>query len=64
MILSDRDIRLELEKGRIEIDPFDPDCVQAFLRREKEFMEIREMYPENIAIPEGKPFELPARDRA
>ena len=43
---------------------FDPDCVQAFVRCEKEFMEIREMYPENIAIPEGKPFELPARDRA
>jgi putative two-component system response regulator len=43
---------------------FDPDCVQAFLRCEREFMEVREMYPDNIALPEGKPFELPARDRA
>ncbi len=43
---------------------FDPDCVQAFVRCEKEFMEIREMFPDNIALPEGKPFELPARDRA
>jgi dCTP deaminase len=28
MILSDRDIRVELENGRITIDPFDPACVQ------------------------------------
>jgi dCTP deaminase len=28
MILSDRDIRVELESGRITIDPFDPACVQ------------------------------------
>src|SRR2546428_5052923 len=28
MILSDRSIREEIELGRIEIDPFDPRCVQ------------------------------------
>ena len=28
MILSDRDIRAEIEAGRIVIDPFDADCVQ------------------------------------
>jgi PAS domain S-box-containing protein len=43
---------------------FDPDCVQAFLRCEKEFMDIRVRFPDNIALPAGKAFELPARDRA
>jgi dCTP deaminase len=28
MILSDRTIREEIDSGRIEIDPFDPSCVQ------------------------------------
>ncbi len=28
MILSDRTIREELEAGRIQIDPFDPTCIQ------------------------------------
>ena len=28
MILSDRTIREEIEAGRVEIDPFDPACVQ------------------------------------
>ena len=28
MVLSDRDIRAEIERGRIGIDPFDPNCVQ------------------------------------
>jgi dCTP deaminase len=28
VILSDRDIRSEIEAGRIEVDPFDPACVQ------------------------------------
>jgi dCTP deaminase len=28
MILSDRTIREEIEGGRIEIDPFDPACIQ------------------------------------
>lgn len=28
MLLSDRDIRLELEKGRVRLDPYDPALVQ------------------------------------
>jgi dCTP deaminase len=28
MVLSDRDIRAEIQRGRIGIDPFDPTCVQ------------------------------------
>jgi dCTP deaminase len=28
MVLSDRDIRAEIERGRIGIDPFDPNCIQ------------------------------------
>jgi len=28
MILSDRDIRAEIDAGRVTIDPYDPDCVQ------------------------------------
>jgi len=41
---------------------FDPEVVQAFLRREQEFVRIREQFPDT-ALPPGKPFELPARDR-
>ena len=42
---------------------FDPEVVQAFLRREHDFIRIREQFPDT-AMPPGKPFELPARDRA
>ena len=28
MVLSDRSIKEELEKGRIVIDPLDPECIQ------------------------------------
>ncbi len=28
MLLSDRDIRAEIERGRVGVDPFDPDMVQ------------------------------------
>jgi PAS domain S-box-containing protein len=42
---------------------FDPEVVQAFLRREQEFIGIRSQFPDTH-IPEGRPFELPARDRA
>ncbi len=42
---------------------FDPEVVQAFLRREQDFVRIREQFPDT-AMPPGKPFELPARDRA
>ncbi len=41
---------------------FDPDTVQAFLRREQDFVKIRTQFPDT-AMPEGKPFVLPARDR-
>jgi PAS domain S-box-containing protein len=42
---------------------FDPEVVQAFVRREQEFLGIRSQYPDNYSLPEGRPFELPARDR-
>lgn len=41
---------------------FDPEVVQAFLRREEDFVRIREQFPDT-ELPEGRPFELPARDR-
>jgi PAS domain S-box-containing protein len=41
---------------------FDPEVVQAFVRREQEFVGIRSQFPDTH-IPEGRPFELPARDR-
>jgi PAS domain S-box-containing protein len=42
---------------------FDPEVVEAFLSREQEFVSIRAQFPDTH-IPEGRPFELPARDRA
>ena len=42
---------------------FDPEVVQAFVRREQDFISIRSQFPDTH-IPEGRPFELPARDRA
>ena len=42
---------------------FDPVVVESFLRCEEKFLEIRSRYPDNIHVPEGRPFELPARDR-
>jgi len=41
---------------------FDPEVVAAFVRREQEFIGIRNQFPDTH-IPEGRPFELPARDR-
>ncbi len=41
---------------------FDPEVVQAFLRREQDFLQIRGQFPDTH-IPEGRPFELPERDR-
>ena len=41
---------------------FDPVVVESFLRCEKEFIGIRSRFPDT-EIPEGRPFELPARDR-
>jgi PAS domain S-box-containing protein len=42
---------------------FDPEVVRAFLRREGDFVKIREQFPDTD-LPEGRPFELPARDRS
>jgi putative two-component system response regulator len=41
---------------------FDPEVVQAFVRREQDFVGIRNQFPDTH-IPEGRPFELPERDR-
>lgn len=41
---------------------FDPTIVKAFLECEEQFIEIRKQFPDT-KMPEGKPFELPARDR-
>lgn len=40
---------------------FDPEVVQAFLRREADFVRIRNRFPETALI--DRPFVLPARDR-
>ena len=42
---------------------FDPAVVDAFKVREQEFIRIREQFPETL-LPEGRPFQLPARDIA
>ncbi|MDP6959399.1 MAG: PAS domain S-box protein, partial [Planctomycetota bacterium] len=41
---------------------FDPTIVKAFLECEEQFIEIRKQFPDT-KMPEGKPFELPERDR-
>jgi putative two-component system response regulator len=41
---------------------FDPEVVDAFVRCEQEFIKVRSQFPDTM-MPEGKPFELPARDR-
>lgn len=41
---------------------FDPVVVDAFLQCEEAFIEIRKRFPDTKMV-EGKPFELPARDR-
>ncbi len=41
---------------------FDPEVVEAFQRCEAEFLRIRSLFPDTL-LPEGRPFELPARDR-
>ena len=42
---------------------FDPEVVEAFVRREQDFIQIRSQFPDTH-VPDGRPFELPARDRA
>jgi dCTP deaminase len=74
MILSDRDIRLEIEKGRIEIDPFDPACVQpssvdlhvdrgfrVFANNRYPYIDVRQEQPdltELVETADGEPFIL------
>ena len=42
---------------------FDRVVVESFLRCEEKFLTVRARYPDNMHVPEGRPFELPARDR-
>ena len=42
---------------------FDPEVVQAFLRREQDFVRIRNLFPDTLPS-EDRPFVLPARDRS
>ena len=70
MILSDRDIKLEIEKGRIVIDPFDPACVQpssvdlhvddqfrVFANNRYPFIDVREQQPDLTELVQTKPGE-------
>ena len=74
MVLSDRDIRAAVEKGRVRIDPFEPDHVQPSsvdLRVDRDFLvfhnarrafidprESMEDLTERITIAEGERFIL------
>ncbi|MBI4294814.1 MAG: dCTP deaminase [Chloroflexi bacterium] len=74
MVLSDRDIRAEIERGRIVIDPFDPDLVQPasvdlrlgkkfrrFTRDGSAFIDVRQNSPDLTSfeeIDEIQPFIL------
>ena len=70
MILSDRTIREEVEAGRIEIDPFDPDCVQpssvdlhvdnsfrVFHNARHPFIDVKQELPDLTEVVEVKPDE-------
>ena len=70
MILSDRDIRAQIESGRITIDPFDPACVQpssvdlhvdsqfrVFANSRYPFIDVREEMPDLTELVEVKPDE-------
>ena len=41
---------------------FDPEVLKSFVRCEEPFLGVRKQFPDT-AIPDGKPFELPARDQ-
>ena len=74
MILSDRTIREHIESGRIEIDPYDPSCLQpssvdlhvdrtfrVFHNQRHPYIDVkREMgdLTEVVEVPEGEPFIL------
>ena len=70
MILSDRDIRTELEAGRIIIDPYDERCLQpssvdlhvdgqfrVFANSRYPFIDVREEMPDLTELVEVKPDE-------
>ena len=74
MILSDGDIRGEIEAGRIEIDPFDDACVQpssvdlhvddrfrVFANTRYPYIDVRREMPdltELVEVDNGEPFIL------
>src|SRR6187200_1445726 len=70
MILSDRDIRTEIEAGHIVIDPFDEACIQpssvdlhvdsqfrVFANSRYAFIDVREEMPDLTELVEVKPDE-------
>ena len=70
MILSDRDIRAQIEAGRVVIDPFDPACVQpssvdlhvdsqfrVFANNRYPFIDVHEEQPDLTELVEMKPDE-------
>ena len=74
MILSDRTIREELESGRIEIDPYDPACLQpssvdlhvdrtfrVFHNQRHPYIDVKKEMgdlTEVVEVPQGEPFIL------
>ena len=74
MVLSDRTIKEELDKGRIVIEPLDPSCIQpasvdlhlgdqllVFLNYTRPFIDVREHLgdlTESVWIADDKPFML------
>src|ERR687896_1914458 len=70
MILSDRDIRSAIEARRIEIDPFDPACVQpssvdlhvdaqfrVFANSRYPYIDVKQEQPDLTELIETKPDE-------
>ena len=70
MILSDRDIRAEIESGRITIDPYDERCIQpssvdlhvdsqfrVFANSRYPYIDVREEQPDLTDLVEVKPDE-------
>src|SRR6185369_11058036 len=55
MILSDRDIRTEIESGRITIDPYDERCIQP--SSVDLHIDVREEQPDLTDLVEVKPDE-------
>jgi dCTP deaminase len=74
VILSDRDIRSEIDRGRIEVDPFDPACVQpssidlhvdaqfrVFANSRYPYIDVKRDMPdltELVEVPDDEPFIL------